>query len=282
MQIDIQNFARNLILDKSKDIWYAQDKSQISYPEEGNDWCFQIEENSFWFNHRNNCIISTVKNFCPDKTFFDIGGGNGFVAKGLEKAGIKSVLVEPGAKGAQNAKRRGLKNIICSTLEDADFKSSSIPVAGLFDVVEHIEDDVAFLSNIHKVIEPGGFVFITVPAYQMLWSVDDEYAGHFRRYTTASLGKKLKKIGFKMTYSSYIFSILPFPIFLFRTIPSLFKSKENSTDLNDLERHKDDHKPNEGILTKILNKVWKKELSHIQNKKSLPFGGSCFVVAKKV
>ena len=41
----------------------------------------QLEEDSFWFNHRNNIIANAVKKHSKGNVFFDIGGGNGFVAK---------------------------------------------------------------------------------------------------------------------------------------------------------------------------------------------------------
>jgi SAM-dependent methyltransferase len=118
---------------------------------------------------------------------------------------------------------RGLKNIICSTLEDAGFKTNSLPAAGLFDVVEHISNDLCFLKTINFYMRPGGFLFITVPAYNILWSKEDVDAGHFRRYTLYELKKTLNKAGFKIEYATYIFSFLILPIFLFRTIPDFFK-----------------------------------------------------------
>ena len=80
-------------------IYFSNQTSEISYPESGNESCFQIEQDSFWFNHRNNCIFEAVKKFAPNELFFDIGGGNGFVAKALEDSGINTVLIEPGIKG---------------------------------------------------------------------------------------------------------------------------------------------------------------------------------------
>jgi hypothetical protein len=113
-------------------------ESSVSYPMDGNETCFQIEDDSFWFKHRNDCIIAAVKKYSPDKVFFDVGGGNGFVAKGLENNGIQTVLVEPGQQGCLNAKVRGLTNVICATLENASFKPASIDALGLFDVIEHL------------------------------------------------------------------------------------------------------------------------------------------------
>ena len=99
----------------------------------------------------------------PNKTFFDIGGGNGFVAKRLQNDGIKTVLVEPGKSGAINAYKRGVKNVICSTLQDAKFKYNSIDSVGLFDIVEHIEDDYSFLNNINKYLKDDGYISLFLP-----------------------------------------------------------------------------------------------------------------------
>ena len=81
---------------------------KIFLTDNGNDLCFEIEENSFWFGHRNNCIIEMIKNYPPTRNspIFDVGGGNGFVAKGLLDAGLEVVLVEPGPAGRQLMRKK--------------------------------------------------------------------------------------------------------------------------------------------------------------------------------
>lgn len=260
---------------KKDGIWYADKKTPISYPDEGNDGCYQVEENSFWFRHRNNCIIELIKKYRPKGTFFDIGGGNGFVAKAIENIGIETVLVEPGQSGCNNAKKRQLKNIICSTLEDAGFENNSIPAIGVFDVVEHFADDVKFLKYLNSYLMSDGLLYVTVPAYNILWSNEDDDAGHHNRYTIASLSKKLQETGFKIEFATYMFSILPLPILLLRTLPSKLGMHKNS---NDLAKHTNEHKKESAIA----NRVWSWELNRIKQNKSIPFGGSCLVVARKI
>jgi hypothetical protein len=70
-------------------IYFAAESGAISYPEEGNEACFEVEDRSFWFRYRNACIAEMVRNFPPEGKgpIFDVGGGNGFVAKGLMDAG---------------------------------------------------------------------------------------------------------------------------------------------------------------------------------------------------
>jgi SAM-dependent methyltransferase len=273
--MNLEQYADNLILKDG--IWYSRLNSPVSYPEHGNESCFVLEEISFWFKHRNNCIIETVKKFATEKLFFDIGGGNGYVASGLEKAGIEAVLVEPGINGIANAKKRNLKNLVCATFEDGNFKKNSLPNIGLFDVVEHINQDLNFLQQVYQCLKPGGLIFITVPAYQFLWSNEDNDAGHQRRYTLKAIQKKLQMAGFSVKYKTYIFSFLPLPIFFFRSLPSKLGLNKKS---NDIDKHKREHK-NKGLFNRILDLLLNWELEIIERKKRVLFGGSCLIVGSK-
>ena len=271
--MNLSTVASKLYLEKG--IWFSIEKQKISYPEEGNSAMFELEESSFWFKHRNNCIVTLVKKFTPDCMFFDIGGGNGFVSKGLQQSGISTVLIEPGLQGCINAQKRGLENIVCSTLEDAGFKPDSLESCGMFDVVEHIEDDTTFISSIYKFLKPGGYCFITVPAYQILWSNEDVDAGHYRRYTTESIKRLLTSGGFKINYISYFFSFLVLPVFLFRTIPSLWKKKALPISM-----HKKKHQSS-GLSKIVVDQLCKREVNKINHTKKIRFGSSLLIVATK-
>ena len=119
-----------------KGFWIANDSPYaISYPENGNELCAEMEEQSFWFTHRNEIIVSAIKKYPPKGIIFDIGGGNGFVAKGLIDAGLECALIEPGEKGAGKAVERGLENVFCATLESMNFEEKSLPAVVLFDVI---------------------------------------------------------------------------------------------------------------------------------------------------
>jgi len=276
-KINLSDYSHSLV--QKEGIWHATSASEISYPEEGNSICYQIEEHSFWFKHRNNCILEAVKKFHTQDVFFDIGGGNGFVAKNLEANQIPTVLIEPGFTGCKNAHKRGLQHVVCSTLEDAQFIKESIAAIGLFDVVEHIEKDQAFLQAIHAYLKPNGKVFITVPAFQFLWSNEDADAGHYRRYNIAQISEKLVDAGFKVKYATYIFSILPIAVFLFRSLPSKLGLNKNS---NDVAKHKHEHQEKPGLVSNILNRIWQFEVKQIKAGKRISMGGSCFIVAEKI
>lgn len=141
----------------------------------------QVEDESFWFRHRNDCIAALVRRNRPSGPVLDVGGGNGFVTRRLMDEGLDATLLEPGIAGATNAKwRRCLPEVVCATLEDVAFPDTCIPAIGAFDVLEHIEDDRAFIGEVYRVLILGGLYFATVPAHSWLWSAADVHAGHFR------------------------------------------------------------------------------------------------------
>lgn len=261
-------------------IWYSSEEEAISYPADGNESCFALEEHSFWFKHRNACIAEVVSAFPPrdNGAIFDIGGGNGFVSFGLANAGFEVVLVEPGRSGAANARKRGLANVICATTQTAKFKEKSLSAVGLFDVLEHIKEDKSFLLSINALVKDHGFLYLTVPAYFFLWSKDDDLAGHFRRYSLKAASSVLASAGFEVIYASYIFRFLPLPIFLLRTV--LYKlGLANRT--HDHKKVATEHTVSNRLLVHILNGMQAAEIVNIRNKKTMHFGGSCLLVAKK-
>jgi 2-polyprenyl-3-methyl-5-hydroxy-6-metoxy-1,4-benzoquinol methylase len=257
-------------------IWVAGRRTPVSYPEEGSRRFLEIEEDSFWFQHRNTCILAAAGAFPPDGAVFDVGGGNGVVSLALRRAGIEVVLVEPGPEGARNARARGIENVICCTLEDAEVRPRALPAVGLFDVVEHVDDDVGFMREIAQLLMPGGRAYLTCPAYKFLWSVEDEYARHCRRYTRRSLAAMLQSAGFSLEYCTYVFSLLPVPIFLLRTIPSWLGLRTVAS------RHQEarEHRRLPGPLAHPLNGLLALERGAIRRRIALPFGGSCLAVAR--
>jgi len=254
-------------------IWYAKAQEPISYLEEGNEVCFDLEEKSFWFAHRSACLRALVQRFPPAGTIVDVGGGNGAVSRALIEAGFPCVLVEPGPVGAGNARRRGIPTVICATLKTAGFARDSLPAVGLFDVLEHIEDDREFLRDLHGKLSTRGRLYLTVPAGAWLWSDDDVVAGHFRRYSARSLKGRLEEAGFRLRYFTHLFSLLPLPLFLARTLPSLFGRRR-------LRREKYG-RLHETRARGLTERIWAAELRRVARGRVIPFGSSCMVAAEK-
>jgi hypothetical protein len=275
-EIDLAAIASRL--ERGPDgVWVARRRSGISYPEKGNENCLGLEEDSFWFEHRSRCIQALMRRFPPSGAVFDVGGGNGYVAGGLRQAGIPAVVVEPGRQGIRNALRRGLEPLVCATLEEAGFLPETLPAVGLFDVLEHVRQDEDFLRMIFPLLVPGGRIYLTAPAFRLLWSVDDDYAGHFRRYSASGLRCALARAGFQVEYSGYIFSMLPLPLLLLRALPSRLGWRKG----DDWRRYQQEHTRRRGAAGWLLQRWLDWELGWLRQGHSIPLGGSCLAVARK-
>lgn len=276
MKVDFSKYSNNLEL-RENGIWFSKDTQTISYPEDGNDLCLALEDFSFWFRHRNNCIVELVKKFSLHENFFDVGGGNGYVSLGLQNAGINVALLEPGISGVINAKKRNIENVVCATTQNCGLASEFVENIGVFDVVEHISDEQDFLRSCHKMLKTNGKIFVTVPAFKFLWSKEDDYSGHFRRYTINTLKTSLENAGFKLLYTSYLFSPLPLPIYFMRTLPSKLNMHKN---YNDKDKFLKEHKSEKS--SGILEKVWQWELNKVKALSKIPFGSTVIAVAEKI
>ncbi|WP_310184736.1 class I SAM-dependent methyltransferase [Mesorhizobium sp. BE184] len=256
--------------------WTHVKESAVSYPQAGLARLAEIEPVSFWFRHRNNVIVAALKRYPPHGRLVDIGGGNGFVSLAMAQAGIDCVVVEPDAGGAATAVSRGLP-VVCAAFQNLDLRAASLDAIGMFDVLEHIEDEGGVLDELFHKLKPGGMIYITVPAYRFLWSREDVYAGHFRRYSRRRLDRALRQAGFAPLYSSYFFSLLVPAVAAFRSIPSLLRlGRRRAHDIDP-----QDHQLPGGIAASVLKGSFQAEVRRISRGRRVAFGTSCLAIARK-
>ena len=266
------------LVEREPGYWVSHRRASINYPREGNELCARLESSSFWFRHRNRCILTAVRQLPPRGTIYDVGGGNGHVALALESAGVSTVLIEPGP-GAETARSRGLSKVARSTLEDAAFHRGTLDAVGLFDVLEHVEDDHGMLRTLHGLLVPEGRLYLTVPAYRLLWSAEDDFAQHVRRYRLNELRTKLLESGFTVLRATYFFALLPLPILLFRTIPSRLGLRQGVSSGKLIAREHGSSNPWTGRMAAALLRL---EDQWLAGGHDLPFGASCLVIAQRV
>lgn len=233
----------------------------------------EIEPRSYWFNHRNEVIAAIARRFPPKGPLFDIGGGNGYVSVGLKKAGFECVVVEPGKVGAANAARRGFA-VIRAPFQDLEIPDSSLPSAGMFDVLEHIADDAGALRRLHRALTSGGRLYITVPAHRFLWSQDDVEAHHFRRYGRGGLCRALVDSGFSIDFSTYFFSVLVVPVLLMRSL----RRRDVPKSISGVSH---DHEFPRGLVGAFVRGSFERELAKIRSGSRQYWGASCLVVGRK-
>jgi SAM-dependent methyltransferase len=274
----VESISDALRFDAAAGLWRAGNAGPIAYPEGHHDVCFRIEDGSFWFRHRNRCITAAVARFPPAGAILDVGGGNGYVTRGLIDAGYDTALLEPGVSGARNARiGRGVPTVICATLEQSAIRTGAVAAVGLFDVLEHIEDDRIFVERLHAIIQPGGLLYLTVPSFQWLWSIADADAMHFRRYTRRSLAAVLNG-RFELLYATYLFERLVPVFFLMRTLPY----RAGLARPRPAHAYEVDHAAGGASLSRLCERLIAGEADAIASGRARRIGSSLLAVARRI
>ena len=157
------------------------------------------EERHFWHVTRNEWIAERLKRLglAAGARMIELGCGGGCVTAQLARAGFEVVGVEGQRSLVELASRRapGARFVVHDLRRGAgELPERGFDVAGLFDVLEHLEAPAQVLREAMTLVRPGGMVVGTVPALQALWSRIDEQAGHKVRYERDTLGALLNQI----------------------------------------------------------------------------------------
>lgn len=255
--------------------WGPSPAGSVSYPQGVLEELSEAGGEGFWLEARADevgSLLSEARISC----IWDVGAGSGAMAKRLPDYGTEVISVEPLPEGAREIAGLG-GEIFCGTLEDLQLPSRSVSAVGLFDVLEHLDDPTRLLEEIARVLKPTGKLLVTVPAYQWLWSAEDEALGHYRRYTRASLLQEISGNGLTVLSCRYLFASLVPAALLLRTLP--YRITQKSRDARTvLERNAARMNPG-GVSSEFARRLLRME-SSLAHRIPLPFGLSVLALAQ--
>lgn len=155
-----------------------------------------------------------------EKCIVDVGCGAGGNLMMLQRYG-RVVGMDISLTALSLCRSRWAGAILGGDIIQLPFRSNSVDVITVLDVLEHICDDVAALRECWRILKPGGDLIITVPSLRSLWSVHDIALRHYRRYSRAELNIKIRRAGFVIDKLSFaICPLLPI-VFVFRKVQNL-------------------------------------------------------------
>lgn len=119
---------------------------------------------------------------------------------------VSGIELDPGA--AEFARTRGCGEVEIGTLESLPWADDTFQLITCLDVIEHIPDERLALRELRRVSKPGGWLLVTVPAYQALWSLHDEANHHYRRYVRRTLRRVALDAGWDVLRMTSFNSVL--------------------------------------------------------------------------
>jgi SAM-dependent methyltransferase len=174
-------------------------------------WFFEkiaeAEPRHFWFRARNAVISAVAASLLPTRgagsRILEIGCGTGGVLARLQADFPQAELVgmDLYLEALEIARSRTSCRLVRGDIRQPPF-GPEFDLVGMFDVVEHLNDDLQALRDCRRLVKPGGHVLITVPAHPELWSYFDVASCHCRRYVRDELVAKLVEAGFEVEFAS--------------------------------------------------------------------------------
>ena len=230
------------------------------------------EDRHWWLVGRRKIFLDFLRQEASRTRFpysaLDCGCGSGAFVSRIDMAAIAVGLdLRPPVRLGD-----GRVEFVQALIEELPFSDSCFDVICAFDVLEHIENDVATLEQMRHCLKPDGRLFVSVPAYDLLWDVLDDLAGHVRRYRLREVRAKLKSAGFTSTKLTY-FNTLLFPAVL--AVRLLHKLKRK---LGLKPPSSDFAVPRSRALNALLRTVFEFEV-HLLRRIDFPYGGSILAIA---
>jgi Methylase involved in ubiquinone/menaquinone biosynthesis len=206
----------------------------------------------------------------PDVPVLDVGTSSGTNLIMLTDLGFTCVTgLDASPEAVRWCAERGLPPVALGDVSAMPFASGSMQLVTATDVLEHVPDDRRALREIARVLEPGGHVLISVPAFPSLWGLQDNVSHHLRRYRRGPLLSKVEAAGLDVVQEFY-FNWIPFaPIWCARQLLRVARPNVNSE--NDI---------NASWLNRLLSLIFGLDVA-IAPVLRPPFGVSFLVLARK-
>ena len=181
-----------------------------------------LEDTHFWFVSRRAIFFDLLDRELAGRSglqVLEVGCGAGGMLGPLARYGrVHGIDVD--REYLDYCRRRGFGDLSCGSGHDLPFRDQSFDVIALFDTLEHIPDEHRALTEVCRVLKPGGTLFVSAPAYEWLWSNNDDIAHHQRRYTRTRMRRALQRAGFVVKRTTYFNTVL-LPLI----VPSIFWQK---------------------------------------------------------
>jgi SAM-dependent methyltransferase len=240
-----------------------------------------LEDHHWWFRARKRLFTALLDRALPrtddrERLIVDLGCGMGGMLEPLAKHG-RVIGMDIEHEALRFCRERGHESVCVGRGEHLPFAADQLDLITAFDTIEHIADDVTVLRECRRVLRPGGRIFVSVPAWQWLYTHQDRLVHHERRYTSTLLAERFRSAGLRTIRVSYINFFL-FPVIVPVLLWTKYRQWRNPPAEDDYSSNVS-HTP-AAPVNRLLEETFAFE-RHLLRHVSLPFGHSLIGIAEK-
>jgi SAM-dependent methyltransferase len=228
-----------------------------------------LEEGHWWFRGKRLLLEALLARAGVETgRMLDVGCGTGGILRSLAHRG-DVVGIDYAEIGLRFCRTKGLRDVLRASALALPFRDGVFDLCVLMDILEHVDEEALLLSEVRRVLRPGGVAILSVPAFQALWSPHDEVFEHRRRYRKRELVARVRESGLAVEWASYTnFFVFP-PALAWRTLRRW---------TNVASEQRTDFFPLPAVLNAALVGAYRAEAALIR-RLPLPFGVSVACVA---
>jgi SAM-dependent methyltransferase len=190
----------------------------------------ELDQRHWWYKARREVLAALIERTTqlPERaTILEIGCGTGHNLAMLANFGDVDAL-ELDDEARAIAEQRAGRTVMSAPLPELEgVKKRHYDLIGVFDVIEHIDDDHAAVASIASRLKRGGKLVVTVPAHRWMWSAHDVVNHHKRRYSKRALRDLIKSSPLKLEKLGYFNSLL-FPVAVAERMYSKVRGKDEA------------------------------------------------------
>lgn len=156
-------------------------------------------------NYRAWILMLAAPHLADGDHVLEVGAGHGTFTTELARSG-RVTAIEIGQEALLHLQERfsGRPEVVVADSRLEELPAGGFDAAFLSNVLEHIEDDVAALRELARVVRPGGSVIVFSPAFEVLYSDFDASIGHHHRYRRPVLAARFEEAGLEVVEDRYV------------------------------------------------------------------------------
>lgn len=239
----------------------------------------QVEDAYWWYQVLRTVTVREVAACAGGRTglsLLDAGCGTGGTMDALRQMPGAPVLhgIDISPLAVDFTRSRGFEKVAAGSIDGLPFADHAFDIVVSLDVLYHEGlDEQRAVSEFFRVLKPGGFLILNLPAFDLLSGSHDIAVGGVRRYTSPRVSEMMERSGFQMTRIQYWNAWLFLPILLWRQLSRRWVGRGDQEAKSDL-------KPMQPRLAQILTKMGLFDFKACRALR-IPFGTSVFSVAQK-